>query len=331
MTDLSSSTNQDLGDASAIDEGDNSGKKHVSVSVIIACYNRMELTVRSIELAQAAADFASVDIAFTVYDDGSTDGTAKALALMPQEITVLNGPGNAYWAKSMAAAEKFVLSRDLDLQTDLLIWLNDDVMLDIDAIRGLVQVASEASFKSVVVGAVRDPHSGEVSYSGMRRKGLHPLSYQVVPPLKRVQEIDTFNGNLVVVPVSLARALGGIDGKFSHGLADIDYGLRSRRAGVPVLLASGTYGTCSRNPTPIRGRLLDDWRGFLGPKGGGNFASLRRILMKSDPTTWPLAIAASYLLWWLRRARGGWAALRGPERGRVSVAKDQPVVGGTKR
>ncbi|TFC61641.1 glycosyltransferase family 2 protein [Cryobacterium sp. TMB1-7] len=272
----------------------------MNFSVLMACHNRKPLTVRAIDRAQDAADFAGIQISFTVFDDGSTDGTGAALEAMPQSIQILRGDGSAFWAKSMAAAEAVTL-RSSETSTDsFLLWLNDDVELDRDALL-LLTDAIARNPGAVIVGAMRDPRSGDVTYSGLTRSGRHPLKFSAIIPRDACQSADTFNGNLVVVPHETARQIGGIDGEFSHAFADIDYGLRAARLDIPIILAPGTYGACTRNAIPPRGPARADWATFRGPKGGGNYPSLRRILEKSHKRSWRLVIATTYVLWWARR------------------------------
>lgn len=221
---------------------------------------------------------------------------------------ISRGDGSAYWAKGMATAEQMVLSRPNVQDDDYLVWLNDDVRVDADAVDRLAKWV-ETEPDAVLVGAVRDADTGKLTYSGLQRSGLHPLSFARVPPsANRLTAVDTFNGNLVVVPVRMARDLGGIDGNFSHAFADIDYGLRAWTAGVPVWLAPGTFGTCSLNAVPARVSLGRDWRRFTGPKGGGNLPSIVRLLKKVAPKTWPVYVASTYTLWFIRefyaRTRG---------------------------
>lgn len=273
-------------------------------SVIMACHNRSAVTVRAIQRAQDAADAAAIEADFTVFDDGSTDGTAEALSALPQAIRVLHGDGTAYWARGMAVAEAAVLETagvETALSLDeFIVWLNDDVTVDQAAFRSLRGIVDQNP-GAVIVGAMREPSTGVLTYSGLRRNGRHPLSYVTVSATEESQPVETFNGNLVVVPVPVARQLCGIDGGFSHAFADVDYGLRCGRAGVPVILAPGTQGTCAKNPTPTRRAARQDWRAFTGPKGGGNFRSLERILRRSNRRTWLLVIACTYSLWWARR------------------------------
>ena len=271
----------------------------MKLTFIVACFNRRELTVRAAQQVLAAADLAGVSSALIVYDDGSTDGTSESLQLLDPRIEVLAGDGTAFWAKSMAAAEEHALSQQV--MPDYIVWINDDVDFDDDFVQRIV-AAAQLNPGAVVVGAAREPGTQDISYSGMVRGGVHPLNFRrIEPAVDDVLPVETFNGNLVLVPVDVARRLGGLDGQFSHGLADIDYGLRCGRAGVSVLLAPRTYGECARNAMPALTTVSNDWKRFTSAKGGGNFGSLRHILRKSNPVIWPAVISATYAKWIVKR------------------------------
>lgn len=273
----------------------------MKIHVILACHNRRDVTVRCLERLMKTAAQCAYPVDVTVFDDGSTDGTGAAIRDRWPTFQVLPGDGSAFWAAGMAAAEHHVLGRDDVAASDCLLWLNDDVLLDIDALSRLTSWF-ESQLGSILVGAVRDPGSGVMTYSGLNRSGRHPLKFAPVEPLvDRVRSVQTFNGNFVAVPVAVARELDGIDGGFTHAFADIDYGLRAQRRGVDVWLAPSTFGVCSRNAVPPVGPLLEDWRRFVGIKGGGNFASLTRILKRLAPRTWPVFILLTYGLWWTRQ------------------------------
>lgn len=273
------------------------------IKVLIACHNRRDLTLRCVKSAVRAAEHAGAAISFFVYDDGSSDGTAEALKSADIALDLQRGDGQAFWARSMAAAEQRALSSSTaGCEDEYLLWLNDDVVLDREAVERLCTGASNGP--CVVVGATMDPESGELSYSGLIRRGLHPLSFEMVKPNpERYQAVDTFNGNVVLVPTSVAKKLGGIDGTFSHAFADIDYGLRCGRAGVPVLLVPEVVGHCHRDPRAAPSTMRARWRSFVGVKGGGNFGSLTRILRKSHRASWPGIVAVTYATWWLKQLR----------------------------
>lgn len=268
--------------------------------VIMACHNRKALTVQAIKSMQIAARLAGVTTTYTVFDDGSVDGTDSALNSINGPVHIIHGDGSAYWARGMASAESVLLATAGLKDDQFVVWLNDDVTVDDDAFSTVLR-AQESHPGAVLVGAVRDPSTAQVTYSGMRRGGIHPLNFARVTPSDELQSVDTFNGNLVIVPVRTARALGGIDGGFSHALADVDYGLRCQRLGVPVLLLPGTLGTCPRNPKPAARSIRADWQSYIGVKGPGNYQSMKRILQRTSPNSWPVFMVISYLLWAIRR------------------------------
>jgi GT2 family glycosyltransferase len=103
-----------------------------------------------------------------------------------------------------------------------------------------------------------------------------------IEPGDEPREADTFNGNVVLVPRRIYEGIGPIDGGFSHGQADFDYGLRAVHAGFRVVVAPGTLGTCRRG----------------GPQGTFQDTSLpfrRRWRLVQSPTGLPMRSHARYL------------------------------------
>ncbi|GAA4753292.1 hypothetical protein GCM10025783_27730 [Amnibacterium soli] len=279
------------------------------ITALLACYNRRELTERALRSLLEAGAEAGVEIDVVLFDDGSTDGTADAArAIVPEgRLEVLQGTGDAFWARSMATAEARALAKASD--GDHVLWLNDDVALAPGALRMLVDVLGDRTDR-LVVGATTDPETGLINYGGYVRSGVHPLRFRHLQPNGTAQPIATLNGNCVLVPVEAARRIGGIQGSYSHGLADIDYGLRANRAGVVPLLAPAPIGTCPSHPPEVRRPLREEWARFRSVKGGGHPASMRRVLREVRPRTWPVFFASSYATWWLRALRN--AARRSP-------------------
>ena len=251
-----------------------------------------------------------LSLSAVLVDDGSDDGTADAVRDRFPGARVIPGSGDMFWARAMATAEMEARREE----PDFLLWVNDDATLDPAAVRTLIKTAdSRGEGRCVVVGALRDPSSGELTYSGVRRDGFHPLRFTLVPPADRPIEVDTFNGNVVLVTRSAFERVGSIDGEFAHATADYDYGLRAASAGVPVLLAPGTIGTCPHNPSTepwadpaltLRGRV----RVLTGRKGIPP-RSTARYLRRHGGAVWPLFWLSPYI-----RAVPSVIRPRGPER-----------------
>ena len=275
-------------------------KLSLQIEFLVACHNRKNLTIRSINSLYVAASKAGMQIRTTLFDDGSTDGTAEEVSARFPEVQILTGDGSAFWAKSMATAEARVLAGE-GTSFSHLAWLNDDVVLDKDALTRLSRYLSDGNV-DVLVGAMRDPHTAATTYTGLKKGSRHPLRFvEIEPSITEPREIDTFNGNLVFVRARVARLVGGIDGGFAHALADIDYGVRARKLGAKIWLAPSTYGECPRNEPRNPSSIREDWKYFLSPKGGGHAKSMIRYLRRHRALTWPFSIAATYSLWWLRR------------------------------
>lgn len=265
-------------------------QRDVRVTTVMTCHNRRETTVACLTSYFSQRVPSTVSLDAVVVDDGSTDGTADAIDREFPLAHVIRGSGDLYWAGGMALAEASAEARG----ADYVLWLNDDVILDQDAVARLLVTAQAFQAPAIVVGAMRDPNTGTFTYSGMRRRGRHPLGVELVPPSNKPQVVEMFNGNVVLVSQGARRAVGGIDGKFSHGQADFDYALRAARSGVLTLLAPGAVGTCSRDGLAVpwlesslslkeRARLL------LGRKGVPPLSNARYLRRHGGP---------AWVIWW---------------------------------
>ena len=170
------------------------------VVAILASHNRRALTERCLESYFAQTTPSDWSLSAVVADDASVDGTAAALTERFPDVRILAGDGSLYWAGGMALAERGAMERPFDL----LVWLNDDVTLDADA---LTRLAGVADAHSIAVGAMRDPVSGETTYSGYRIPGRHPLRVELIEPADRPLPVETFNGNAVAEVSDLIETL----------------------------------------------------------------------------------------------------------------------------
>jgi GT2 family glycosyltransferase len=280
------------------------------IVAILTSHNRREKTLACLRSYFDQALLSPATLEAVLVDDGSTDGTAEAVQALKAPVTVVRGAGDLYWASGMALAEREALRKS----PDYLLWLNDDVVLDGDALSRLHDIANENDDRCIAVGALRDPITGDLTYSGIRRHGIHPLRVEHVQPEIRPIVVDTFHGNAVLVPLVVNRTVGPIDGAFAHAAADFDYGLRAVRRGIKILLAPGTVGTCLCDSEPApwldlsipireRSRLL------FGPKGLPP-RSAARYLRRHGGRAWPLFWIAPYAKFALVSLRGVGVTLR---------------------
>jgi GT2 family glycosyltransferase len=271
----------------------------IPIKVLLACHNRKSLTERLLGALEKEAATYALKIEVFAVDDGSIDGTLEMLENSKIVKWTYPGDGTLYWAASMAKAEsEAVSSSEFEAGQVKLLWINDDVDLYPGSISRAVEVSTNHP-NAIVIGSMRD-EGGQFTYGGLKRRGLHPLSFEGVSPIDAVQSVETFNGNFVLVPAWIAKNMGQIDAQFSHGFADIDYGLRAKKMGFDLIVLPFFTGTCNRNlPNGFKTRR-QAWREYVSVKGGGNFRSLRQMLKKRNRFWLPL-ILLSYSLWWFRR------------------------------
>jgi len=282
------------------------------IAVLIASYNRRDITVRAVRAVMAAREAA--DLQVVLFDDGSSDGTVQAVTAADPRVIILNGDGDAFWNGGLYRAWE----RALTLDVHAFLWLNDDVLLDDNAILRLVDSYHSLERENendnfILVGATRNAF-GALTYSGKKYRH-YPFAFVldlVTPDPQVMRSIDAFNGNIVLVPRGVVDVIGINDPRFSHGFGDYEYGLRASRRGVPVWLMPGTLGVCEANARPrSKGfggsdvSFREQWRMVNTPKGLP-FRDWWRITRRYSGVWFPLHFIGPYR--WLllpRRFRRG--------------------------
>jgi len=201
-------------------------EENVRLAVLMTCHNRVANTLDCLEALRKQQPFgASFDL-FLV-DDGSTDGTARAVQDFFPGAIIIQGDGNLYWCGGMRVAFAQAMQNDYDFY----LWLNDDTQLDNDALLRVFHAYADASSQLgdllIAVGSTRDRESGAVTYGGWRQRAgkLGSISWEKIPPhMKHWIACDTINGNCVLIPRAVVERIGNLDINFIHSMGDLDYG-----------------------------------------------------------------------------------------------------------
>ena len=287
----------------------------LDIAVLLTCHNRREKTVACLKAVRRALDYAQPGVRLRCFltDDGSTDGTSAAVKELGLDIEVIRGDGSLYWNRGMVRAWEAATRWGSGFDAYLL--LNDDTLLDSDALTRIVNVSTGCGHQAIVVGATREPTTGELTYGGaIVVSNWHPGRTQLAPISEREQEVDTFNANCVLVPRYVYERLGTLDPTFHHSIGDFDYGLRARKAGIRIIVVPRTIGTCARNDSrgtwrdrslPLRRRLAllnspkglprREWTEYLRRHGARlawvmGWAPAARVVVESVARRWRLVV-----------------------------------------
>jgi GT2 family glycosyltransferase len=243
----------------------NSTVQQRNVAALLTCFNRRATTLRCLEALFVQELPEGVSLRVVLTDDGSSDGTSDAVRERFPQVQVVPGDGCLYWVGGMLAAWRAAG------EADAYLWVNDDVELCDGALAALLRTHDEQDDPAaIIVGATFDPATGRTNTGGLWRKswfrgGVH--APQDAPIL-----CDCLDGNLVLVPRAAVAHIGMMSDAYTHYFGDADYGLRARKAGIPILLAPSYLGAC--RPNPHRGSVFDHeisfaqrWRRMTEIKG----------------------------------------------------------------
>ncbi len=176
-------------------------------------------------------------------DDGSTDATGARVHAEFPSAHVINADGTLFWARGMRLAWETAVKEDSSF--DYYLWLNDDVMLNPDALQSLLSDDSHCCMDcGVIVGACcQDESSSEGSYGATDLKDVRYIPNGGVPQ----KASGWFNGNVVLIPHVVYEQVGVISGDYRHARADYDYAERLKQKRIPFFCSSKYVGICRRD------------------------------------------------------------------------------------
>ena len=262
-------------------------KSKIVVDVLMACHNRKFQTLQCLEsLRQIESD----RLKFQVYlvDDGSTDGTNEAVSSEFPNVRVIRGDGTLYWAAAMALAESYLQHSDR-----WLMWLNDDVVLNHDLKNVLPKLLDE--FKDqILVGEIFN-YNKEFQYGLVYQGCLKDNLLACNSENMGLKNPSTFNGNFVLIPASIRKIIGQIDGGFSHGYADIDYGLRASKKGVTFMPVPGVSGWVNSRTSYGVSRDNHSLRQLIKNPKGQPIKDQIRFFRRHAPILWWFYVSIPFL------------------------------------
>ena len=225
------------------------------IVTLATCHNRRQKTLRALQDLHSQKLSQNIELVHVLVDDGSDDGTSRAVTERFPDVEIIHGDGNLYWAGGM----RFGWEQSVKYKNyDFLFVYNDDVEFCCDALMRLIEVARAKREKHhavphVVVGSCRSKFDQSTTYGGFVRDSvINPLSFKRInPSTESCIPVDTLNMNCALISDDALKLTNFLAPYFSHGGADIEFGIRLRKSGGSVVLASDYFGYCERNPSPL--------------------------------------------------------------------------------
>lgn len=277
----------------------------IRILAVCATYNRREVTLAGLRSLHNQLLPANTTIQLALVDDNSEDGTIDAVRQEFPAVLTLKSSGGLYWAGAMRLG--FSTFWNPVIYTHLLVF-NDDCNFYPNATATLLEaykshttaMRSNSGRGVVIVGSFHDGIQYEPTYGGfIQQTSLKPVKLIVAKPTGKSQYVDTLNMNLALIDKDCLSRHSLIEDYFTHSYADIDFGLRVHRHGVPIILAPNYQGICYRNTTANTWqdpniKFAKRLRLMLGPKGVP-FQPRYHFLRRYAPTTWPIFLFWPYL------------------------------------
>jgi GT2 family glycosyltransferase len=230
------------------------------ILVLMTSFNRREKTLRALK---QLSSIENIDLKVVLVDDNSSDGTVECIAKYFPEVCLIIGSGSLFWAKGMKLAEESALNFGFDSKYILL--LNDDVFLFPEQLLEMYYYAEENSCS--MIGTVKDSKTGELSYGGLKKSGLHPLNFKLGAENSKIWTPDVFHANVALIRYTDYRKVGGIDDGFAHAYADFDLAIRLKKSNAKVFVFNKVVGLCDSNPLILRGNLFERFALLSSEKG----------------------------------------------------------------
>ncbi|GAB2544737.1 glycosyltransferase family 2 protein [Spirosoma aerophilum] len=184
-----------------------------------------------------------------VVDDGSTDGTCEQIRQDFPDTIILTGDGSLWWAGATNLGIRHVLKTFSPCANDFILTLNDDTKTEPDYLASLL-MAYQANQLCIIGSVSVDVHEPDkLLYAGTGLNVILPhisdwadTIYKNRIDLLNTQASyfpsDTLPGRGMLIPMSVFNVIGLFDEQhFQHHMADLDFSIRARKAGFPLIIS----------------------------------------------------------------------------------------------
>ena len=200
-----------------------------AVYVLLPVYNRREITV---SFAKQLKKQTYNNCRLLLIDDGSEDGTAGAVQEIVNDVIVIRGNGNWWWAGSLQQGYVW-LKRNKVAGNDVVLIMNDDTLFEADFISVGLRVLN-GNPGALLTATGYNPKTGKPQDSGGYVLNWENL---VVAETYENAEINCASTRGLMARVSDFLDVKGFHPTLiPHYLSDIEFTMRARKMGKRLML-----------------------------------------------------------------------------------------------
>ncbi|MCJ7805520.1 glycosyltransferase family 2 protein [Patescibacteria group bacterium] len=214
------------------------------IFVVIPVHNRLEYSKKCLTSFknQTYKNFEVI-----VVDDGSGDGTSNYIKKRYPQYTVIKGPGDWWWAKSMATGIEYAL-KNAD-KNDFILSMNNDCYFNKEYLREILKKSISNNYAIVGSIILDSQNPTRVIEAGIKINWRHALIYGIADNISNdirfytdrvdLKEIDTLPGKGTLFPVRVVKKVGNFNYKrLPHYIADYEFFCRAKKHGFKLVVSS---------------------------------------------------------------------------------------------
>lgn len=222
----------------------------IPVAIVTTVRDRRDITLQCLR-SLARIDRTGLDITTIVVDDGSTDGTAEAIAEQFADVEIITGSGDLW----CSGGNNLGVERALERGARYVLVINDDTVFDSRFLRRMVDTA-RANPRSVI-GALlllwNEPHrvfQVAPHWETLRGGWRHNFEQTVWTIPDRPFDVEMLAGNCFLVPATAFREHGLFATRWLPHCGDSEFTPRLRKLGWRVLVDPLARAFCQPNDVP---------------------------------------------------------------------------------
>jgi len=211
-----------------VDNFKNTGSKFV-VNVLLPVHNRRDTTLAFVECLKKQS---YKNFRLLLIDDGSKDGTAEAVRESLNDVIVIRGEGNWWWAGSLQQGYRWLKQNKVS-GDDVVLIMNDDTAFEADFISiGLRVLADNPNALLTATGY--NLKTGEAQDSGGYKLNWKTLGF--AETLENAEINCTSTRGLMTRVSDFLAVKGFYPRLIPHYLSDLEFTMRAQKMGKKLII-----------------------------------------------------------------------------------------------